>query len=338
MGIDIEHLDPCEDGDEWDRYVERADRTHPFYYADALTLQAADTETMVHLLAGFKGQEVVGLFPVFAYRKGPITGVFSPAPYSWVHYLGPVMCNLTKLKQRKADRRTKAFLEGCLEWIDDELSPVYTKFDAVAVDDVRPFTWGGYEIEPEPTYVVDLDCDESTLLDRFSSDARQNIRAADEFEGQYTIEEGSIDDIDRIVEQVRARYESQDRAFHLSTSFVRSLYEALPEGSIRPYVCRVDGSFQGGILVVDGGTTRYRWQGGVKLETDIELSINDLLDWHVMSTGLEAGFEAYDLVGAGVPSINRYKAKFNPRLETYYTVTSGAYGLDMLIDRYRKRK
>ncbi|MFC7213109.1 lipid II:glycine glycyltransferase FemX [Saliphagus sp. GCM10025334] len=338
MGIEIERLDVREDADEWNRYVEHADRTHPFYRAESLALQAADTNTTVHPLVGFKGQEVVGLFPVFEFRKGPVTGAFSPAPYSWACYLGPVTCNFGKLKRRKADRRTKTFLEESFEWIDEHLSPMYAKFESVRIGDVRPFVWNGYEVEPKYTYVVDLEGDPAGLLDTFSSDARSNVRSAEDFEGVYVIEEGSIDDIDRIVEQVRSRYASQGRSFHLSASFVRSLYEELPRGSVRPYVCRVNGDFQGGILVLESDSTRYRWQGGVKPDAGVDLPVNDLLDWHVMRDGLEAGLERYDLVGAGVPSINRYKAKFNPRLETYYTVTSGAFGLDVLIDRYRKRK
>jgi len=338
MSIDISRLDPVEDADTWNRDVERATRAHPFYRAEALSLQADDTDTTPHLLAGHKGQETVGLFPVFEYRKGPLTAAFSPAPYSWVSYLGPVLCNVERLKQRKADRRTNDFIEAALEWLEAELAPKYTKFDAVTIDDIRPFIWQGYQAEPEHTYVVDLEGTPEELLGRFSSDARRNIRKAADFDGEYTVTEGGVDDIDRIIDQVRARYASQDRSFQLSTDFVRSLYERLPEGAIRPYVCRVDGDFQGGILVAESDTTRYRWQGGVKVDRDLDLAVNDLLDWQVMRDGLEAGLEQYDLVGAGVPSINRYKAKFNPRLETHYTVTSGAFGLDLVIDRYRNRK
>ncbi len=334
MGIDVTELDLDADGDEWDRYVERGRYTNPFYRAAALELQAEDTNTTPHLLAGFKGQEVAGLFPIFEYRKGPIVGAFSPAPYSWSVYLGPTMVNVEKLKQRKADRRTRQFVEGCLEWVETELSPHYTKFVAAEFDDVRPFTWNDYEVTPGYTYVVDLEGSEEELLNRFSSDARSNVRNASE--ADYVVAEGDGDDVERIVDQVRARYENQDRPFQLSTAFARRMYETLPEGAIRPYTCRVDGEFVGGILVVESDTTRYRWQGGVKPDADVDLSINDLLDWHVMRDGLRDGLERYDLVGAGVPSINRYKAKFNPRLEIHYTITSGTFGLDVLIDRYRK--
>ncbi|WIV66795.1 lipid II:glycine glycyltransferase FemX [Natrialbaceae archaeon AArc-T1-2] len=334
MSIEVTELDAATDREEWNRYVDRGKRTNPFYRTEALALQAEDTDTTLHLLAGFKGQEPIGLFPIFAYRKGPLTAAFSPAPYSWSIPLGPTMLNVDKLKQRKADRRIRRFLAGCLEWVDRELSPLYAKFEVAELEDVRPFTWNEYDVSPGHTYVVDLEGSAEELLERFSSDARNNVRNADD--DAYVVEEGDGDDVNRIVEQVRARYESQDRAFQLSTSFARSLYEALPDGRLRPYVCRVDGAFVGGILVVESDTTRYRWQGGVKPDTDVSLPVNDLLDWTVMRDGLEAGLERYDLVGAGVPSINRYKAKFNPRLETHYTITTAAFGLDVLIDQYRK--
>lgn len=334
MTIEVTTLDPWMDADEWNRYVERSDGTNPFFRAEALRLQAEDTGTKLHLLTGFKGQEAIGIFPVFEYSKGPVGGAFSPAPQSWSPYLGPATLNLEKLKRRKADRRVKRFLDGALEWIEREISPLYTRIVAAEFEDVRPFAWNQYHVEPGYTYVVDLEGTEEDLLNRFSGDARSNVRNADE--DASVVEEGDADDIERIVEQVGRRYESQGRSFHLSPEFVRSAHAVLPEGAVRPYVCRVDGEFQGGILVVESDTTRYRWQGGVKPDTDVDLPINDLLDWTVMRDGLRAGLERYDLVGAGVPSINRYKAKFNPRLETNFTITKGAYGIDVAIDRYRK--
>ncbi len=336
MAIEITALDPDDEEDvrTWNRSVERSPNTNPFFRAEALSLQAEETGTAPHLLAGKKGQEVVGLFPIFTYRKGPFTGIFSPAPYSWSCYLGPAMVSLEGLKQRKADSRTKRFIEGCLEWIEDTYSPLYIQINTGEWTDIRPFSWNGFTVQPRYTYVVDLDGGKDELLAQFSSDARRNVTnvSAD----AYTVEEGKADAVESIVEQVRARYDSQGEPFHLTASFARQLYETLPAGAIRPYICRVDGRSVGGILVVESATTRYRWQGGVKPDLETDVAINDLLDWHVMRDGLESGIDHYDLVGAGVPSINRYKAKFNPRLQTQYTITQGSFGLDLLIDGYRK--
>lgn len=334
MSVTIRRLDLATDADEWNRYVDRSSGTNPFFRAEALRLQASETGTTLHPLAGFKGEEAIGLFPVFEFSRGPITGAFSPAPRSWSPYLGPATVNVDGLKQRKADRRIQRFLAGCLEWIEVELSPLYSKFVAAEFDDVRPFVWNDYDVRPGYTYVVDLEGSEDDLIERFSSDARTNVRTARD--SPVVVEEGTVADVERIVDQVARRYAEQGRPFHLSVDFARRLSESLPEGAIRPYVGRLDGEFLGGILVVESDRTRYRWQGGVKPESDIDVPINDYLDWHVMADGLRSGIERYDMVGAGVPSINRYKAKFDPRLEIHFEITDGAFGLDVLVDRYRK--
>ncbi len=333
MSIEISRYDLESEADEWNRHVERSTETNPFHRAEALARQAAETNTTIHALAGFKGQEPVGVFPIFVLEKGPFAAAFSPAPRSWSCYLGPAMNDLDSLKQRKADRRVRRFLEGCLDWLEAECRPVYCKFTTGRFDDLRPFAWNEYDVTPGYTYVVDLDVPADDLVDRFSSDARRNVQSVPD---DVVVAEGDASDVEDIVHQVAARYESQGRPFQLSPEYVRSLYESLPDGALRPYVCRIDGEFCGGILVLESNGMLLRWQGGVKTGEDVDVAVNDVLDWQIMRDGLESGIERYDLVGAGVPSINRYKAKFNPRLETHYTVTAGVFGLDRLVDRYQK--
>ncbi|AGB16235.1 hypothetical protein Halru_1628 [Halovivax ruber XH-70] len=332
MSVDIRSFDLETEPEEWNRLVDRAHRSNPFYRAEALALQATETETTVHALAGFKGEEPVGLFPAFELTKGPFAAVFSPAPQSWSCYLGPVVHSMSHLKQRKADRRLRSFVDGCLEWLEDACSPVYWKVTTAGIDDLRPFTWNGFDVSLQYTYVVDLEDSPEAVRDRFSSDARRNVQSVPD--GVSVTVEGP-DAIDSIVEQVATRYEKQGRPFHLEPSYVRALYDALPAGAIRPYVCRVDGEFCGGILVLESDDTRFRWQGGVKLE-DVDVPVNDLLDWRIIADGIDSAATRYDLVGAGVPAINRYKAKFNPRLETHHTITSGTFGIDHLVERYEQ--
>ena len=332
MSVDIPRFDLDSDSDEWNRLVDRARNTNPFYRAEALQLQAAETGTTLHALAGYKGQEPVGLFPAFELRKGLFSAIFSPAPRSWSCYLGPVVHPLDGLKQRKADRRVRSFVDGCLDRLEEACKPVYWKVTTAGLDDLRPFTWNDFDVDLGYTYVVDLDDTQEALLDRFSGDARRNIRSVPE---RVTVETEGREAIEPIVEQVAARYESQGRSFQLTADYARSLYDVLPEGALQPYVCRVDGEFGGGILVLEDDATRYRWQGGVKRD-DVDVPVNDLLDWQIMIDGLEAGVDQYDLVGAGVPSINTYKAKFNPRLVTHHTITAGVFGIDRLVAGYEK--
>ncbi|PSP92878.1 GNAT family N-acetyltransferase [Halobacteriales archaeon QS_4_62_28] len=334
MSIEIRRADES-DIEGWNSHVSRSHQGTVFHRFEALGVLADHADATVHPLMGFKGQEPVGIFPLFEMKKGPVRMAFSPPPNMRVSYLGPAMLNLSKLKQRKRDRRRKRFIEECLEWLTDEVNPKYahTRMHG-GYEDVRPFKWNDWSVDPSYTYVVDLDTDAESLLMRFSSDGRSNIRNADE--DSYTIEVGKQRAIELIVEQVRNRYESQGISYGLTADFVTDLYEALPDGSLKPYVFRVDDEFVGGMLVPDSGETVSRWQGGVRTDTDIDLPVNDLLDWRVMQDGIDGGRSAYDLVGAEDERINEYKAKFNPQLQTYYSATHSEAGMSVLASMYQR--
>ncbi|USZ69210.1 GNAT family N-acetyltransferase [Halorussus salilacus] len=347
MTVDIRPLRPSR-SDRWDGLVERSERANTFYLFDALELQAEDTGTELHPLVGYDGETPVGVFPVFEVRKGPMTGAFSPPPKSWSTPLGPALVgddaagddhavgdDATGDHEHHAtvrrSRRTVAFVEACLDWLDDRLGPHYQQFLLAGIDDVRPFQWNGFEVSPRFTYVVELG-DEEALLAEFSRDARQNVRNADA--ERYRIERGGPDAVRYVVERVRERHREQDIPFQLDAAFAVALYRRLPEGTVRPYVCRVDGERVGGLLVLEHGGTVYRWLGGVKPDGDPDLPVNDLLDWHVMREATRRGLDEYDLVGAGDPSINRYKAKFNPDLRANYVARNGTAGVRGLVDLY----
>jgi hypothetical protein len=332
MSIEIRTID---DADEWDSYVERSDGTNLFHQSDALDVQAEYTNATLYRFAGFKGQETVGLFPVFEIAKGPVSTAFSPPPEIRVPYLGPAVLNMDKLKQRKRERRLKRFLDGCMEMIEDEIGPKYTHVRTDSrYEDLRPFIWNDHDVTPDYTYLVDLEDGADAVKSRFSSDARSNIRDGED--ADFVIEERGHNEIEQILEQVRNRYEAQDVSFHLSTPFVTDLFDRLPDGQLRPYTLYVDGTFVGGMLVLDDGERVYRWQGGVRTDADVDIATNDLLDWRVMRDAMERDRSYYDLVGADSPRINRYKAKFGPELEAYHSIENGTPVMNKMAHLYRK--
>ncbi|MFC3960260.1 GNAT family N-acetyltransferase [Halovivax cerinus] len=351
-----------EDVSRWNGYVSRSPHGTLFHEYDALRTLAEYAGARLHPLVGFKGQEPVGVFPVFAIRKGPVMTAFSPPPDLRVPALGPATLNLGKLKQRKREKRRERFVDGCLEWIDDELGPRYTHVrTGPAYSDVRSFKWAAYDVTPEFTYHVDLSADEDDLLSRFSSDARRNVTntPADAYEivdgasdrlvsGSDGVDDGtdgapalSAADTDgatairRIVAQVRERYHSQGVDFDVPADFVVDLHERADRGAVRPYVCRVDGGFVGGILAVEYGDTIGRWMGGVRTDRDVDVPVNDLLDWAVMRDARDRGLATYDLVGGETRRINRYKAKFDPSLRTAYSMERGSWGMQTLAHLYQ---
>ncbi|WP_459193624.1 lipid II:glycine glycyltransferase FemX [Halosimplex sp. J119] len=333
MTIEIEALDEG-DTEEWNRYVERSPDANPFHRAEALAVEEEYSGTTCHRLVGFKGQEPVGIFPVFERSKGPITAAFSPAPPLWIHRLGPALLNVDKLSQRKAERRIRRFVDGAFEWLDERCSPNVLRVKTeCSFADLRPFKWQETDVTPEFTYVVDLPDDREELLSSFSSDARSNIRNLD---ADATFEEGGAADVERVLGHVRDRFDAQDEPFSLPRGFARDCYEALPDGAMRTYVCRHEGEFVGGILTYETDDWIHRWQGGVT--PDVDFAVNDNLDWTVMTDAMDRGLDAYDLVGAGDPRINSYKAKFGPSVETFHSVERSSLPMNALLGLYSRVK
>lgn len=321
------------DQDRWNRYVERSPHATPFHHRAALDVLAEHAGATCYPLVGYKGQEAVGVFPVFEISKGPLSTVFSPPPDLWIPYLGPALCNFGKLKRRKAERRHRRFVDGCLEFVESTCNPRFTLFrTATRYADVRPFEWNDFEITPRHTYVLDITVDEETMLAGFSSDARQNIRRGED--APCVVEEGGPADVEAIVEQVAARHDEQDETFLLSPATVVDLYERLPDGVVRPYVCRIDGEFVAGMVTLEDDSTIYRWQGGAK--PDVDLPVNDLLDWHIIRDASDRGLRSYDLVGANNRRLCGYKAKFGPDLATYYSVQKGTRSMNVVSEVYRR--
>lgn len=322
--------------DEWDRYVERSGDASLFHQYRALEIQASHSDAELHPLVGFHNEEPVGLYPVFEIRKGPVKTAFSPPPNIRVPYLGPVMITTDPIKRRKLERRRHEFIEQCTDWIDREISPTYSHVRVGDYyTDMRIFQWGGFVATPRYTYNVDLTPDEDDLLRTFSRNARRNIRDGEDAAANISV--GGRDDLEAILSVVESRYDEQDIDFGVPPEFVLELYDALPDGQIRPYVYRDDGEFVSGIIVTHFGEMVSRWMGGVRTERSDRVAVNDLLDWRIMCDAKREGRVRYDLVGANTRRLNRYKAKYNPELVTFYHVERGSLPARAAAHLYKRR-
>ena len=99
-------------------------------------------------------------------------------------------------------------------------------------------------------------------------------------------------------------------------------------------MCRIDGSFAGGILTLETDYGIYGWLGSAK--TDSNIPVNDLLQWRVCTDAIDRGLQRYDLIGANNERIYSYKAKFAPELHTYYNLQTGTWDLNLAANIYRR--
>jgi len=333
MSIEVR---PVDDDGTWNGYLEHAATPTAFHHAEALEVLAEHADARLHRLAGFKGQEPVGLFPVFEVERGPVTGAFSPPPDLKIPYLGPTLVSRGEPpKRRRRDRQHHEFVDGVVDHIVDEVDPQLVHVRSPpGYDDVRPYTWRSYDADPRYTYVVDIAREESELLSSFSADARRNVTG--DHRTEYELVPGTEAETREIVERTADRHAEQGEPFPIDPSFVTALTGALPEGVVRPLVCRVDGEFAAGILCLETGGTGLRWLGSGTPAVD--LPANDLLDWAYCREAADRGVTAFDLAGANTRRIAEYKAKFAPELVPYFRLKNSSKPMDVavsLYDRFR---
>lgn len=330
MTIEIETIEATTPA--WDDLVRRVDAGTFFHQQEVLEVVAAHSGSTLHRLVGFKGDQPIGLFPIFERSVGPVTMAFSPPPRQYVPGLGPLLLHPEQLKRAKRERRNRRFIEACLAWLEDELTPRYVRIESVpGYADPRPFAWQGFTVTPLYTYHVDLTGGEEAVLNRFKKSLRSDIRRSRD--GDYTIERGDEVDIGFILEQLRARHAAQGESFTLSDDYVLDLRHAAVDGRFAVYVARIDDERVSGIISPRFASTMHYWQGGGK--PDVSLPINDLLHWAIIRDGMRDGREVYDLVGANTPRLCRYKSKFNPELRTYYAMERGTPFVSALAGFFR---
>jgi hypothetical protein len=330
MAIDITTIT---DQDEWNTLVEQSSQATPFHRAETLDVLAAHSDSQLHPYAGFKGQEPVGIFPIFEITKGPVSTAFSPPPQLKISYLGPALLNHTKQKQRRQEKTNSRFVSSCLETLAETVDPKFTHLrTSVQYTDTRPFIWDDFEPTTRYTYVVDLSTQPDDLIMAFSSDARSNITGTDD--DAYEISRGGKSEIRQTIRNLQDRHAQQDVAFSITPEFVVDLYEQLPDDVFRIYTCTVDGTLVGGHITLEQGDTIYGWQSWG--DRDADVPVNDLLDWEIITRAHDRGLRWYDLVGANNERISKYKAKFSPELRTYQTMQRGTPAMNLVSEIYKR--
>lgn len=309
---------------EWSDALPR-DGIEVFHTPDVLRIMDDHATGDLQLFGGFKGQELVGFFPVFVRDYLGVSVVLSPPPGFSVSRMGPVVMPRSP-KRRKREELNRTFIETVLQAIGaDETLTLFGTVLSTAHTDPRPYMWAGFDVKPRFTYCLDLqNTDEDEILSNFTRDLRSEIRKFRDVSIDVTI--GGPEHAIRVYDDYRERFAEQGANFPTPREYTRDLVATLDDRA-RVYTAESpDGTFLGGITILYSNTTAYFWQGGMRANYQ-GLSVNSLLHWRIIQDILSDSaldpIERYDLGRAAVERLGRYKSKFGPDLVPYYEVKSG---------------
>lgn len=309
---------------EWETALPNS-RFEVFHHADALEVINRYATGDLHLFGGYRGEELVGLLPVFVRQKWFATAVVSPPPGMYIPRLGPLLMPNSP-KRRKRERLNRQFTAEVLARFDaDDPFTLFGMICSQAYADPRPFVWEGLDVEPRFSYAVPLTGSSADdVLSSFSRSLRREIREGEEL--SVRVETGGVDAAHEVHATMKARYEEQDAEFPVSWEFTRDLVRALGDRS-RVYVVRDEsGAIVGGIIVLYSNDTAYFWQGGTRAEYE-GVNVNSLLHWRIIEDAITDDtlptLERYELGDADSERLARYKSKFNPTLAPSYKIQSG---------------
>lgn len=301
-----------------------AEQIEVFHTPEVLRVMNAHATGELRLFVGFRGQEPVGLLPVFLREFPGVTVALSPPPGLSVSRLGPAVMSKTP-KRRKQETINQAFTEAVLDAVgtDRGLTLFGMVFSTEYVDP-RPYQWKGFDVEPRFTYRLDLrDTDRDEVLKGFTRDLRTEIRKLEETSLEPSV--GGAADAVRVYDDYRERFAEQGAEFPTPRAYTRELVATLDDRARVYTVESPSGEFLGGISVLYSDSTAYFWQGGMRADYE-GLSVNSLLHWRIIEDILRDpeldSVERYDLGRAAVQRLGRYKSKFNPDLVPYYEVKS----------------
>jgi 2-polyprenyl-3-methyl-5-hydroxy-6-metoxy-1,4-benzoquinol methylase len=315
----------------WDQFVAQCHDppTLLFHTSAWLDLLARSYRLAWLPLGIWQGEELTGLFPVLTRRLGPFRLAGSPlmvaiastpflGPLVEPGQIGPALVALeTQLSQWKVSHVELA-LPSELEAMGLARSLGYS---LETCQGVRVLLAGRCR--------VDL---WGALTPAFRRGVRKaqahNVDVVEAHDGAF---------LDEYWQMCKEVYRGSGRPPHLSRDFYAAAWESLaPLGKIRALLALREGELLAGALFLLHGDQAYYLSGASHI-WGLPWRPNNLIQWHFLDWAGSQGLSCYDLGGAVVPGITRFKLGLGGQLYSYtrlYKATSPLAGVGREL--YRK--
>ena len=337
--LELELLDDDNETD-WDDHLRESSKGSTYHSLAWLKLLESYSGSELLLFTAMKGQQCIGLFPLFYKRRLTINTLFSPPPSLAVPHLGPVFPH-NSTKQSEIESITTGFLDLILEHLRTRMNlrSFYALFhSAPHMVDMRPCIWRGFNVQPLYTYVLGLENGLESIRQGFSQSERRYLKRV-ERDADTSVEIGDAEDMVRVNDLVKERYLEQGIGYSVHNQYLLDLLERFPEAIFTTKLVK-NGETISGMIYVKSGDTLSFWIGGTPLKKKMPGGITRL-HWWGIEKARELGLRRYEVMGANTEHLSKNKSKLNPKLAMYFSISKkNLQGrmAEYLYGRFRKRR
>lgn len=308
-------IELVKDGEIWDKFVDESPYGMLFHKWNFLKTVERHTGYQLRSFGVYKGDRLLGIFPLFYKKSGGLRTLFSPPPKTGIYYLGFILSKeYDGLKQSKKEGELGYFSDE-MEKNIEEISPDYLLVNTVpSFMDARFFKWSNYTVSPNYTYVIELSRSADEIWGSFNRYLRKDINSAE----SAGLSLGSAEDISAFYSMLKSRYEEQGLADPLiSKDYLKDLFKAYPDNIKMYYIYDKGGEIISAFTTLEYKDLCQGWMGLMRATGHA----NEFLIWNMIMLCEAKNFKKFEIIGANVKNQCPFKSKFNPMLEMNYVIT-----------------
>ncbi|RME45644.1 MAG: GNAT family N-acetyltransferase [Chloroflexi bacterium] len=289
----------------WDQTVAR--------FADGTVFHTYDWMVTIERLFGieklllgvFRDGQMVGVFPAFRARKGILRVLASPLG-GWATYYGGPLVDISL--QNTVLTAFDVLLRR--ERID------YTEIRYPHLSAVQALGKQGYHVEEKQTYVLALDRPIDQLWEGLKSTCRRAVRKAQR-SGVEVIEPDRKDFLEDYYELAKDTYRKSNRLPPLSAQQLGIVWDTLKDKDrMKVLLARHAGRTIAGAIFLLFEDKAYYWDGAA-YRAGLSMRPNNLIHWTLIEWAASHDYRTYDMLGANMPSIARFKETFGCQLRPF---------------------
>ncbi len=249
----------------------------------------------------FDGSDLVGVFPLFRARRGPLTVLASPL--GGVGYGGPLV--------------DRSYYNAVIDQLDSVLTRYNTDYiEFRSLDSLASFADAGYTVREFHTIVVSLEQTLEQLWANAKGVCRTAVRRARKSDVEI-VEAKDKSFLHVYYDMAVDTYAKSNRPPPHSREDYGAVWDILrPYGRLKVLLAQHEGRVIAGAIFLRFHDRLYYWDGAA-YRAYYRLRPNNLLHWTLIEWGASNGLREYDMLGANIPSIARFKKSFGGDLRAY---------------------